>query len=346
MRSLFKRAVGLALINSVLFSAVGYAAVTSRPIGNEEKIIEKHEIYTQNQNNLRTLFVRSGGNVSKIIQDNYPVISFSSTETVSRGDFWFGPGYFRNPSTDETLGLTNRNYKYAKLTMDIKLENAKAYDNLSINFGYVPKHSSEYNTDFTWFGRFIKNDEEIDSYVDAITEWQKIEIPLSVFKSVSTNKYCIPGTESWTYELLDWSKFNLIGFFIDENAESRNILIRNIYLSYPKFLGCTAEYELVDEDSLALDTMQSAQGKKVYGTVKYNNKKTTDEKMLVMLLEYKDDKMIKIKSCLFTAAAGTNGKWKTPEFIEADGNGETEIRMLVWDYTDGMRSAGPAEILR
>ncbi len=345
-KSFLKRIICLTVLSGVMFSVNGFAAVISRPVGKEEKTIVNNEIYTQNQTTLRSLFAHSGGTVSNITQDGYPVIRFSPSEDAVKGAVWLGPGYFRNPETEETLGLTNRNYKYAKLKMEIKLEDAGAFDNLAVNFGYVPTTSNGINADFTYFGRYVKNNEEIDKYVKGTTGWQTVEIPVSLFKSTITNKYCIPGTDSWQYELLNWSRFNLVGIMIDKDAESRGFSIRNISLSYPEFLGCRVEYEMIDEDSSALNTLQAAAGKEIYGSVKYKNDKTTDETIIVMLLEYKDDKMVKINSHTFTAAAKTEGDWQTPEFIKADELGGTEIRMFVWDYTDGMRSAGPAKILR
>lgn len=315
---------------------VSGALCTSRPIGSPEVITERYTVLGSMSNGGRpkSSFAQNG-TVSYKIENGEWVIGIGASDTAQDMGLRIGPGD-RNGKTDASFGLTNENRKNAVVKMDIKAENGTKLIGLSINFGYAPKADG---SDYIYFGRRLERAADISAYTADSEEWQTVEVPLSVFKSERTNKYCIPGTDNWTYEIADWSKYNILEINMAA-AKNMSFSVKNVLIEYPSYITCTADYGIIDADNNAVSNISECAGKSLRGYVSYKNAKKTDERLVLIITVYKEGRMTEFKTYAKTAATGTEGELFTDEYTVPNDTEGMSVNMLVWRSIGGLSSVG------
>ena len=304
---------GLGDAKQVLFSdiSVNYTLVRqpnmgslpfSAIMGDSGIRLEKRGIIGTD-NTLQSHFSTTGGNDEWIKDKDGKNIglkyTFGSQNTTD--DAVLGKGK-KGEASDASFGVTDENFLYSELEFEIKAEGVEPGD-ISINLGFTPK-SDEW-TDYRYYGRRLYRPVILEDYAKDISEWQKVTIPLRDFSAERTAKYCIPGTDTWTYERVDWSKLNLIHINLTSKAAKKVLYIKNVSFGCAEFTDCIAECAITDENMKIVESLADARGKYVGCIIKMSNSKSFAEKAIPILTAYKDGKMIYAESAEVGVQAGT-----------------------------------------
>ena len=234
--------------------------------------------------------------------------------TKSRSTLCFGTGVHSRPTMLYTMNLTNENKDYAKIKFGIKLKNADAFDDFTLNFGYVP-YTEDPNkmADFDYYRRTLLYGHNIKDYLAKTTEWQNIELPLSIFTADASNKFAVPGTSNvFTWERVDWKNFNIIMFSVDKDAENQGFELRDVSIITPEKRECTAEFMLASSSGEPVKQLSDVKGKSIDCFIRANNDKEKDQEIMPVLLVYKNERLVDIITGKMTAQSNetTSGNIK------------------------------------
>jgi len=291
---------GLANDKQVLFSniSVGYDAIRplltealpcSAIIGGSGAALEKRSILGNNAADLQSHFSTTGGTDEWITDESGNTVGLKYTFSgLSTNNTIFGTGK-KGEASKASFGITDDNFKYSELEFEIKTDGIKA-QNIGINFGFTPV--SDKWADYEYYGRRLNKAVSLGDYAEDIGEWQKITIPLCDFDSERTAQYCVPGTEIWTYEKVDWSKLNLIHISAAASSESSALYIRNVSFNIARFVDCTVEYGLADSEMNVVKNIKDACGGRINCVIRVSNPKSTSEKIMPLIIAYKDGKTV------------------------------------------------------
>ncbi len=273
------------VLNPSSIISLPYSAI----IGRSGTSLEKNSILDSNASQLQSYFSTTGGKNEWIKDEDGNKVGLKytfSAETTNNAIFGTGK---KSEASSADFGIDDENFKYSELEFEIKAESIKPQD-ISINLGFTPV--SDKWADYAYYGRRLYKAVSVACYADNVGDWKKITIPLSDFNSERTAQYCIPGTDIWTYEKVDWSKFNLIHVNAESSSQSSSLCIRNVSFNIAKFVDCTAEYGFVDEEMNAVKNLEDAREKNINCIIRATNLKTTVEKIKPMIIAYKEGKVV------------------------------------------------------
>lgn len=278
---------------SVEYYAVNPSTVEFLPnsaiIGRSGTRLEKNNVLGNNATPLQSNFSTTGGENEWIKDaDGNKVGLLYKFSAATTNNAIFGTGK-KSEASSASFGIDGENFKYSELEFEIKTDDIAAQD-ISVNLGFTPE--SDNWADYAYYGRRLYKAVSIACYADNVGDWKKITIPLCDFNSERTAQYCVPGTNTWTYEKVDWSKFNLIHINAASTSQDSSLYIRNVSFNIAKFVDCTAEYGFVDEEMNVVKKLEDAREKNINCIIRATNLKSTVEKIKPIILAYKEGKVV------------------------------------------------------
>ena len=209
--------------------------------------------------------------------------------------FAFGYGYKSAPG-GKSFGLTNESFMGSALKLDIKLSDISLYDTITFRFGYnnsVRNDSSSMGN----YGVFIGKEASLKDYAEKTTEWQTVEIPLSIFKDEKRiDGVFLQETSSWTSVDVDWQKITTISVNMGTKQQNTYAYLRNVKFTSQAEVECEASCALYADDVLNADDIAALAGKRAKLAVSYKNGKTSAEDVLYAAALYKDGVMTELKA--------------------------------------------------